>query len=53
MADDNIQQLRDKLARAESERDAWRGKSDHHYKMACVLVDALRKQLANAESAKG
>lgn len=47
-----IEQLRDRLARAEAERDAWRGKSEHNYKMACVMAEALRKQLVAAESAK-
>ena len=41
-----------KLANARSERDAWRGKSDHHYKMALLLVDALEKQLSEAIAAQ-
>ncbi|MFL9911879.1 hypothetical protein [Paraburkholderia sp. RL17-337-BIB-A] len=49
---ENVENLRDRLARAESERDAWRGKSEHHYKMACAFVDALRKQLVATESAQ-
>jgi hypothetical protein len=52
MTELNVEQLRDRLARAESERDAWRDKSEHHYKMACVLVEALRKQLVAAESSQ-
>lgn len=52
MAAQNVEQLRDRLARAESERDAWRGKSEHHYKMGCAMVEALRKQLVAAESSQ-
>jgi hypothetical protein len=49
MTAQNVEQLRERLARAESERDAWRGKSEHQYKMACTMVEALRKQVAAAE----
>jgi hypothetical protein len=52
MAEQIIEKLRERLSRAEAERDAWHGKSDHHYKMACALVAALRKELIAAELAK-
>ncbi|SFT82788.1 hypothetical protein [Paraburkholderia aspalathi] len=50
MTAQNVEQLRERLARAELERDTWQGKSDHHYKMACTLVKSLREQLVAAES---
>jgi len=49
MTTQKVEQLRERLARAECERDAWRDKSEHRYKMACAMVEALRKQLAAAE----
>jgi hypothetical protein len=52
MTAQNVEQLRERLARAESERDVWTGKSEHQYKMACTMAAALRKQLAVAERAQ-
>ena len=52
MTGQNLDQLRQQLAKAESERDAWRGKPGHHYKMACAMVAALRKQIAATESSQ-
>lgn len=49
MSEHNINKLYEQLARAEAERDAWRGKSSEHYKMAGLLVESLRKQLRVAE----
>lgn len=52
MTDNNteLQKLHAKLAMAESERNAWKGNSDHHFMMACALVDALRKQIHDIET---
>lgn len=44
------EQLKERRAKTGSERDPWRGKSDHHYTMARSMVEALRKQIAAAES---
>ncbi|GAB5098160.1 hypothetical protein YK56LOC_38760 [Caballeronia sp. HLA56] len=52
MTAEDLERLQERLARAESERDAWQGKSDHHYKMACAIVEALRKRIAEAKPAQ-
>jgi hypothetical protein len=52
MTEQSVEQMREQLAKAESERDAWRGKSEHHYKMACAMVEAWRKKIAAAEPAQ-
>lgn len=47
---DKISALRARIEHAERERDAWRGNgSRHNHEMACVLVDALKKELAALE----
>jgi hypothetical protein len=50
MESKRVGQLRDELAKAEAERDAWRGKPTYHFKAASILVDSLRKQLHEAET---
>jgi len=42
-----ILNLKAQIARAESERDAWRGKPSEHFTMASLLVDSLKRKLAN------
>ncbi|SAL06073.1 hypothetical protein AWB81_07431 [Caballeronia arationis] len=48
----DLERLQERLARAESERDVWQCKSGHHYKMASAMVEALRKQIADMQSAQ-
>lgn len=48
-----LEKLRSNLYRAERERDAWKGKPSEHYKMACILVEGLKKQIAALESSEG
>lgn len=43
---EQIQDLEARVALHERERDAWKGKSAHHYEMGTQLVNALRAQLA-------
>jgi hypothetical protein len=51
--DDQIQELEDKIFRAERERDAWKGKPSEHYKMASILVESLKKQLSGLVQKRG
>lgn len=47
-----IEKIEYDLERARRERDAWqknRG-GNHHFKMACLLVSALEKELSEAIS---
>ncbi len=37
--------LQRRIAVAEAERDAWKGRGGEHYRMGTLLVEALRKQL--------
>lgn len=48
---DEAAALERKIAIAESERDAWKGKSVEHFRMAALLVGALRKQLRELREA--
>lgn len=49
MAAPLIQQLRDQVAKAELERDHWRGRSDALFRSACETLADLRRQLRAAE----
>ena len=40
-----ILELKGKICHAELERDLWKSKPSEHYKMACLLVESLKKQL--------
>lgn len=40
------EKLMSDLWRAERERDVWKGRSQHHYDMACHLVQSIKNQLA-------
>ncbi|MDM8350884.1 hypothetical protein P8H27_18575 [Pseudomonas sp. sp1636] len=42
---DKLAELEAKIAKAEQERDAWRGKSTHNFTMADAMVKSLNKQL--------
>lgn len=42
---ENLEKLEEKLHQAELERDAWKGKSKHHYEMASILVESIKKEL--------
>lgn len=44
-----IQQLRDQVAKAELERDRWRGRSEALFRNACETLADLRRQLQAAE----
>jgi hypothetical protein len=44
--DEQRRKLEEKIYNAERERDAWRGKSSEHYKMGSLMVEALKRQLA-------
>ena len=43
---EQIQELEARINRAEGERDAWKGKPSEHYTMASIMVESLKKQLA-------
>jgi hypothetical protein len=48
MTDDDrniIVQLEQKIASARSEANAWKNKSEHHYKMGSLLADGWEKEL--------
>ncbi|MGQ0530582.1 MAG: hypothetical protein ACT4PG_12400 [Panacagrimonas sp.] len=47
-----IEQLQSKLDQARAERDAWRGKSAHHFEMASKLVVAMEAELKRAIEAE-
>lgn len=47
----SIEELRDRLAEAESIRNTWRGKSEDRFKIASILVETLRTHLVAAEAA--
>lgn len=40
-----LEKLEEKLRQAERERDAWKGKSKHHYEMASIMVEAIKKDI--------
>lgn len=50
--DDQVKELEGKIHRAELERDAWKGKQSEHYKMASLLVESLKSQLASLRNEK-
>lgn len=49
---DAIAVLEGRLVRAESERSAWKGRSDEKYQMALLLVRGLEEQLRLARASQ-
>lgn len=50
-----IEKIENDLERARRERDVWKSSrgGSHHYKMGCILVSALEKELSEAISNQG
>lgn len=42
-----IANLQQKIDSARTEANAWKGKNTEHYRMGCILVDSLEKQLSD------